>query len=87
MDGTNICVISFTQDGDLLSQWRGYGGRSSGCSIGFDGGDLLNLGKAQGFSIRRCIYEEQKQVELIRDYFDEWTARYPGPEINSTLKK
>ncbi len=29
-------VVSFSRDGDLLSQWRGYGAFGSGYSLGFD---------------------------------------------------
>jgi hypothetical protein len=32
---TNIFVASFSQEGNLLSQWRAYGARGAGYSIGF----------------------------------------------------
>lgn len=32
----NICIASFCQNGDLLSQWRGYGVYNSAYSIGFN---------------------------------------------------
>lgn len=33
---TNLYVVSFCKEGDLLSQWRGYGSFGSGYSLGFD---------------------------------------------------
>jgi hypothetical protein len=32
---SSVCVCSFCEDGDSLTQWRGYGGPTSGFSIGF----------------------------------------------------
>lgn len=37
----NIFVACFCEDGDLLSQWRGYGERAGGVSIGFDPQTLI----------------------------------------------
>jgi hypothetical protein len=37
-----IFVVSFCPDGDLLSQWRGYG-QSGGYAIGFDANILKGL--------------------------------------------
>jgi hypothetical protein len=35
-EGINVCVCSFSEESDSLSQWRAYGG-SSGFAIGFSG--------------------------------------------------
>src|SRR5882724_1530284 len=37
IESINVCVCSFSADGDVLSQWRAYGGGASGFSIGFPG--------------------------------------------------
>ena len=38
---SNICfAMCFSKNGDMLSQWRGYGSNGSGVSIGFDPGYL-----------------------------------------------
>ena len=49
LPGVNICVCSFTEKGDLLSQWRGYGSNGSGMSLGFSGSYLSKLSKNNGF--------------------------------------
>ena len=41
----------FSEDGDLLSQWRGYADDASGFSIGFNKNALLNLGVFSGSDI------------------------------------
>jgi len=33
--GVNTCVCCFSELGDALSQWRGYGGGNAGFSVGF----------------------------------------------------
>jgi hypothetical protein len=71
-------VCSFSECGDLLSQWRGYC-PSGGFSIGFDYRKLLKLkestvkkGTLTEFS--KCIYEENAQA----DKMDEILKKY-GP--------
>jgi len=36
-EGINVCVCSFSENGDLLSQWRAYSAGGAGFSIGFSG--------------------------------------------------
>src|SRR5579885_2670951 len=40
LESINVCVCSFSESGDSLSQWRAYGGKASGFSIGFSGSYL-----------------------------------------------
>ena len=68
-------VSCFCQEGDLLSQWRGYGGRGAGCSIGFapedingGSGPVVVLGdKAYALQgvLRQVEYNPAIQVECI----------------------
>lgn len=61
----NVCVCSFSEDGDLLSQWRAYGG-GGGFSIGFSGQFLRTASEGQGFWLVRCIYDETQQRRWMR---------------------
>ena len=61
----NIFVSSFTENGDLLSQWRAYGNTSGGYSVGFDGKKLAEEAKNQGFFLSKCIYNPGKQREIM----------------------
>lgn len=40
----DVYVTSFSQDGNLLSQWRAYSGKTGGCSIGFSPRYLTTIG-------------------------------------------
>ena len=44
----NVCVCSFSEKGDVLSQWRAYGG-GSGFSIGLSGPFLRRVAVSQRF--------------------------------------
>lgn len=57
-------VFSVSEEGDLLSQWRGYA-PNGGYSIGFRFGDVQALAQANGFQLLKCIYEEAEKLRLI----------------------
>jgi hypothetical protein len=60
-------VACFCEDGDLLSQWRGYGGNGEGLALAFKV-DWLSSLRRSGFELRRVIYRPDDQVELISKY-------------------
>jgi Protein of unknown function (DUF2971) len=60
-----IHVGCFSEDGDSLSQWRGYCPPSGGFSIGFSGDQLVEAAGRQFCFISRCFYDEAKQQELV----------------------
>jgi hypothetical protein len=62
-----IYICSFSQEGDQLGQWRGYCHNESGFSIGFDYKRLQKLASEQGFALKQCIYEPEKQSVIIED--------------------
>ena len=66
-----IYVISFSEAGDLLSQWRAYSGGGPGFSLGFSYNDLTYVAQRQHFHIGRCIYNESLQEKLIEELLDE----------------
>ena len=61
----NVCVCSFSEKGDVLSQWRAYGG-GSGFSIGLSGPFLRTVAVSQRFWLVKCIYEEVEQRSWLR---------------------
>jgi hypothetical protein len=60
-----VCMASFSEVGDALSQWRGYCPNGAGYSLGFVTQDLLGEAAKQGFSLARCLYDEESQREAI----------------------
>jgi hypothetical protein len=61
---SNICVASFCEHGDLLSQWRWYGEGGRGVSLGVSSRVLHTLGKA-AIHLWKCIYDERAHRELL----------------------
>lgn len=61
---------SFRENGNLLSQWRGYSILGKGVSIGFNPSHILQCAKQSGFMVGRCIYEPQRQQDLIHQMVD-----------------
>lgn len=60
-----VCVVSLTKDGDLLSQWRAYGGRAGGVALGFCAAHLSNIAQEQGFELVRCLYTDAQKHAAI----------------------
>lgn len=64
---TNICVSSFCENGDLLSQWRAYGSSGSGVALGFSGQRLKDLQNRGFLNIWKCIYQPRIHEKLAKD--------------------
>lgn len=66
----SIMVASFSEEGDQLSQWRGYAEDSRGVSVGLDLRNLrppAHLGTAVTFAA--CIYTEAEKRALLKSVF------------------
>ncbi|MEY4703924.1 MAG: hypothetical protein RL042_120 [Nitrospirota bacterium] len=68
IDGLGFCL---SEDGDLLSQWRGYAENATGVAIGFSS-DYLNwrstasLGRTEpGFTLQNVDYESSAHEALV----------------------
>ncbi len=68
--GPMMFVGSFTENGNLLSQWRGYCPYGKGVSIGFEPSRLIETAGGASFSIGRCIYERDEQERLAQRVVD-----------------
>jgi Protein of unknown function (DUF2971) len=76
IENINICVACFCNDGDLLSQWRGYAG-DYGFAIGFKTEELKAYGNRANFTLQRCIYDKDTQERIIREV----SEHYLGDDI------
>jgi Protein of unknown function (DUF2971) len=79
--GINVCVCSFSEDGDALSQWRAYG-RPTGYALGFSGEFLKKAIQPEQWYLAKCIYEEDKQralaIALVEEVLEERIAGNPA---------
>jgi hypothetical protein len=71
IEGINVCVCSFSEDGDVLSQWRAYGDRASGFALGFSGAFLRSVSKGLGFYLVKVEYDESRQRRLVRTLIED----------------
>jgi hypothetical protein len=67
----HVFVASFSETGDLLSQWRGYCPPGKGISVGVLSRVLVERGTEQGFTLARAIYDFEKQSRAMRELVDE----------------
>jgi Protein of unknown function (DUF2971) len=71
---SDVYITCFCEDGDLLSQWRGYGAMGGGYAIGFEAKlleDCTPLREASTLRLRRAMYDENVQVDFIKTTINE----------------
>lgn len=69
-EGNMVFVTSFTESGNLLSQWRGYCLPGQGVSLGLEPVVLERCAVEQSFQVGRCIYERDDQLRLASRLID-----------------
>jgi len=84
----NVCVASFSEVPDQLSQWRAYAG-DCGFSLGLRTERMRTVTSGQGFFLAPCIYDYAEQQSIIKEmvnfYIQEFNCRIvekQGTEID-----
>lgn len=72
---TSLYVVSFCEEGDLLSQWRAYGG-ATGYSLGIRTGDWGFVEQSlamhgSGVSLVEVLYEPEQQRSVAQDILEQ----------------
>lgn len=87
----SVFSVSFCEDGNLLSQWRAYSGQGGGYAIGIDFFHTIRF-LDKKCVLRRVIYDEIKQVNLIDDLIEKFLESIRNQtedqlleEVSSTL--
>jgi hypothetical protein len=81
----HIFVCSFTEESDLLSQWRGYCPKGSGFSIGFKSSMLINTFEKMKYKLVKCIYDTKKQTKIIDDLLQKSIDKIPEEEVDDSV--
>jgi len=71
MVGGGFYAACFCEEGDLLSQWRGYSGGVGGYALGFRVRDLQHVRAStpeRQFVLRPVVYDPTQQRDLIRKF-------------------
>lgn len=75
-----VYVASFSEEPDLLSQWRGYCSSGPGFAISLSADRMSALAQTHDWEMFKCIYDEDEQVEVLKRMMDE------AVRVNSPLK-
>ena len=82
----NICLASFCEERDLLSQWRSYGNDGRGVALGFSATNLQALAKRYKLNLYRCVYDPRDQERIASDLvamlLKAFRTRKPGRSPN-----
>src|SRR5258706_13069014 len=73
---TNICLASFCEEHDLLSQWRSYGNDGRGIALGFNSSQLVGLAERNGLRLFRCVYDQADHERIASDLVNLLLASY-----------
>ena len=87
VDGLALCL---SEEGDLLSQWRGYANDGQGFSIGFDTTYLQSLVETsqkpgakeweeyrrQGMMLKKVLYSEEEHLNFVQPMFAKVLEKY-----------
>lgn len=70
--------FSLSEQGDLLSQWRGYAADATGVSIGFSRESLQSIASdsSAGVTLRQVEYASKAQYALVTPIFEEVRRRF-----------
>lgn len=64
-ENTNICVASFCENGDILSQWRSYANHGEGIAMGFSTKNLIKCYAPGSINLWKCIYDPVMHHRII----------------------
>ena len=84
---TNICLASFCEQPDLLSQWRSYGNDGRGIALGFDTRALLDLAQRYSLKLWRCVYEPATHVKVSNDLLTMLLESFRGSKPKSAEER
>ena len=76
----SLCyVASFSEHGNLLSQWRTYCPSGAGFSLGFSRGELAEAAEAkkpkdEPWKLLRCFYDLEGQMKILSGFLKEARA-------------
>jgi hypothetical protein len=68
-------LLCFCANGDLLSQWRGYG-QQGGYAIGFDPSSFGHLIETGHVMLVPILYDEAEQDRLLRELVARWRSAF-----------
>jgi hypothetical protein len=80
-----VFVASFSEEGDLLSQWMAYSGPANGYALGLSP-EHFEHSRDAGFELVRCVYERRRQEQLASAVVDA-ICQSPGEPNMEVMNK
>ena len=81
-----VCVVSFSEERDLLSQWRAYGGTNESYCLGLSGAVLRTCAEHQGFVLGQCTYDHGDCYTIAREIIMNLITRYRNSDRSESVK-
>lgn len=81
VSANDLYVASFSEQADLLSQWRGYCPVGAGLCLGFDLDHLRDFCQTRGYRLEQCIYEHSQQTQHVKALVSQCFERFPKPPL------
>jgi Protein of unknown function (DUF2971) len=79
----NVFIVSFSETGDLLSQWRSYCPPNRGISLGLPAEALKSAAKRQGFDLVQCSYDLLQQQTVVKDVARRWMRKHKATRTDA----
>jgi hypothetical protein len=76
LEANDIFVSSFSEQPDLLSQWRGYCPSGAGLCLGVDAPALAAFCIKNGYQLHKCLYDPVEQNRKVHGLVDECRTRF-----------
>jgi hypothetical protein len=70
VSGHLVFISSFTEEGNHLSQWRGYSPLGEGVSLGFDPQHLRKIAQEQAYQLGKCVYDYDLQRRVVQSILE-----------------
>jgi Protein of unknown function (DUF2971) len=90
VDSALIFTTSFTENGNVLSQWRGYCEHGKGVSLGFHASEILSCAQHSSFKLGRCIYDWERHRALadhvVTRLIDAAAKNGPDPKLHASQR-
>ncbi len=77
-----VFVASFSEEPDLLSQWRGYCPKGSGFAVCLSAERIVKLAVKHRWSLLKCVYDEDRQFQVlskIEQYAQTYSDEHSSP--------
>jgi hypothetical protein len=84
----SVFTLSFSEEVDLLSQWRGYCPENNGYCIVYNIDDVFDEAKKRYSDVNlvKCIYDKEDKKKIIKDTLNKYWNKYRESEKQTSKK-